>query len=59
MAKSEELRRQASRLLLVAKRTKDPAMAKSFSMLAGELLDQAQELEAPHDSDKRNPPSET
>jgi hypothetical protein len=58
MAKSEELRRQASRLLLVAKRTKNPAMAESFLMQAGELLDQAQELEAPHDSDKRDPPTE-
>jgi hypothetical protein len=46
MARSEELRRQASRLLLVAKKTKDPLIAASCSVQAGELLDQAHELEA-------------
>jgi hypothetical protein len=44
--KAEHLRRLASRMLLVAKRTKDPAIAESMSMQAGELLDQAQDLEA-------------
>jgi hypothetical protein len=40
------LRRLASRMLLVAKRTKDPALAESLSMQAGDLLDQAQDVEA-------------
>jgi hypothetical protein len=44
--KAEHLRRLASRMLLVAKRTKDPAIAESMSMQAGELLDQAHDLEA-------------
>jgi hypothetical protein len=39
MAKSEELRRQDSRPLLVAKRPKDPLIAESCSAQAGELLD--------------------
>ena len=46
MAKPEELRRRASHLLLVAKRTKDPVVSESCSMQASELLDQAQDLEA-------------
>ena len=46
MAKSEHLRRLASRMLLVAKRTKDPAIAESLSMQAGDLLAQAQDVEA-------------
>ena len=45
MAKSEHLRQLASRMLLVAKRTKDPAIAKSLSMQAGDLLAQAQDVE--------------
>jgi hypothetical protein len=55
MAKSEDLRRQASRLLTVAKRTKDHIVAERLSLQAGELLDQAQSLEDPAsrpDSDK-------
>ena len=46
MAKSEHLWRLASRMLLVAKRTKDPAIAESLSMQAGDLLAQAQDVEA-------------
>jgi hypothetical protein len=46
MADSEHLRRLASRLLVVAKRTKDPAIAESLSMRAGELLEKAQDQEA-------------
>ena len=46
MAKPQDLRRRASHLLLVAKRTKDPVVAESCSMQASELLDQAQDLEA-------------
>ena len=45
MAKSEHLRRLASRMLLVAKRTKDPVIAESLSMQASDLLDQAQDVE--------------
>ena len=38
MAKSEDLRRLASRMVVVAKRTKDPTIAETLSMQAGELL---------------------
>ena len=61
MAKSEDLRRLASRMVVVAKRTKDPTIAETLSMQAGELLNRAQDLEAgtspvPRDSDRSHAP---